>query len=305
VGRGGGPTHRAITAQPPGAFTGKLKITEQGEVLNFKYAGAVLAERNFELMVAASLDALARPDAFKVEVEWEEALEEMSALAFGFYRRSIVENEETLDYFHQATPVGEFELAKTGSRPARRVAEKGSDGARRGIEDLRAIPWVFGWMQSRLVLPAWFGVGYALERFCETHARGEELLRLMINRFPFFYDLIGNVEGGMAKADFSIARRYASLVPDVELRERVWKMIAEEFERTRQVILRISDQSELLEHNPVLARSIRLRNPYVDPISLIQVELLRRRRGGEESEGLDYALAATINGISAGLRNTG
>ena len=306
VGRGGGPTHRAIAAQPPGAFTGKLRITEQGEVLNFKYSDAVLAERSFELMIAAALDVLARPSAFPVATEWTAAMEEMSIEAFAFYRESVVENAATLRYFHQATPVGEFELAKSGSRPSRRAPEsKGESDPQQEVANLRAIPWVFGWMQSRHVLPAWFGVGHALARYCQIHDAGEELLRTMMEKFPLFQDLISNVENGLAKADLSIARRYSLLVEDEALRAQVWHMIAEEFERTREMILRITGQRELLERNPVLARSIRLRNPYVDPMSLIQIELLRRLRGGDESEGLKYALAATINGISAGLRNTG
>jgi len=305
VGRGGGPTQRAINAQPPGAFMGKLRITEQGEVLNFKYADAVLAERSFELMVAASLDALAHPRKFEVEAEWERAMEEMSSSSFEFYRASIVENEEAVEYFHQATPVREFDLAKTGSRPSRRGGEKGGAASPGGIGDLRAIPWVFGWMQSRHVLPAWFGVGHALETYCEGHEGGEELLRTMMRKFPFFHDLISNVEQGLAKADLSIARQYAALVEDPALRERVWKIVVDEFARTHAMLLRVSGQRELLENNPVLARSIRLRNPYVDPMSFIQVELLRRKRGDEANENLDYSLAATINGISAGLRNTG
>jgi phosphoenolpyruvate carboxylase len=308
VGRGGGPTHRAIAAQPPGAFNGKLRITEQGEVLNFKYADAVLAERSFELMIAASLDALARPGARAVEADWTAAMEEMSADAFAFYRESVVENAATLRYFHQATPVREFELAKSGSRPSRRAQEeeaKSESEPQQEIANLRAIPWVFGWMQSRHVLPAWFGVGHALARFCRAHDGGEELLRRMMSKFPLFHDLISNVENGLAKADLSIARRYSLLVEDEELRARVWRMIEEEFERTRDMILRVTGQRELLEHNPVLARSIKLRNPYVDPMSLIQIELLRRLRGGEGGTELKYALAATINGISAGLRNTG
>jgi phosphoenolpyruvate carboxylase len=306
VGRGGGPTHRAISAQPPGAFTGKIRITEQGEVLNFKYSDPVLAERSFELMIAASLDALARPDAYPVEADWAAAMEEMSAAAFAYYRESVVENAETLRYFRQATPVGEFELAKSGSRPSRRAPEgKGESDPRDEIANLRAIPWVFGWMQSRHVLPAWFGVGHALARYCRAHEGGEGLLRTMLGKFPLFHDLISNVENGLAKADLSIARRYSLLVEDEELRARVWRIIAEEFERTREMILRITGQRKLLDHNPVLARSIRLRNPYVDPMSLIQIELLRRLRRGEGGEELKYALAATINGISAGLRNTG
>jgi phosphoenolpyruvate carboxylase len=300
VGRGGGPTHRAITSQPPGAFSGELKLTEQGEVLNWKYSDPVLAERSLELMVAASLDALANPDrpGAEEEARWEEALEGMSADAYAFYREKVADNPDILPYFQQGTPVGELEHARIGSRPSRR-------GETRGLDDLRAIPWVFGWMQSRHVLPAWFGVGHALERFAERGAGEEELLREMMQRFPLFHDLVRNVEMGMAKADLSIARRYAELVEDAALRERVFGMVTEEFERTRRWVLRVTGQGRLLEENEVLARSIRLRNPYVDPLSLIQVSLLRRRRAGEEGEDLNYALATTINGISAGLRNTG
>jgi phosphoenolpyruvate carboxylase len=303
VGRGGGPTHRAIVAQPRNAFGGSLKITEQGEVLYWKYSDAALAERNLELMVAASLEALARPggaqsEEASEEEKWEAAMEEMSENAFAFYREQIVENPDVLTYFEEATPVQELEHARIGSRPARR-------GETRELADLRAIPWVFGWMQSRHVLPGWFGVGHALEQFVGTDAERERLLQRMAKRFPFFSDLIGNVEIGMAKADLTIAHRYAALVTDVALRERVFGMILDEFERTRRMILRVMGQKELLSGNPVLARSIRLRNPYVDPLSLIQFALLRRKQAGEESEDLNYALAATINGIAAGLRNTG
>ena len=298
VGRGGGPTHHSIVAQPVGAFEGSLKITEQGEVLNWKYAEPVLAERNLELMVAASLEALARPGGAAWREEWEEALGWMSQAAFEFYRERVAENPDIVPYFEEATPVLEFDLAKIGSRPARRSTQTW------GLADLRAIPWVFGWMQSRHVLPAWFGVGHALEKFLEEREGGAGLLREMM-RVPLFMNLVGDVEMGMAKADLSIARRYAGLVGDDSLRERVFGMIADEFERTRGVVLRVSGQTRLLERNPVLARSIALRNPYVDPMSLVQIELLRRKRAGQESEELDYALAATINGISAGLRNTG
>lgn len=306
VGRGGGPTHRAITAQP--AFAGKLKITEQGEVLNFKYSDAVLAARNFELMIAAALASLAHAETTAVKPEYEAAMEAMSLEAFEFYRRSIIENQDAIDYFYEATPVREFELAKSGSRPARRAKEK---SAQRTVDDLRAIPWVFGWMQSRHVLPAWFGVGYALDGFIKRDAGNLNLLREMLNGFPLFADVIGNVESGMAKADLGIARRYALLIEDAELRERVWTFISDEFARTRQAILLVTNQTELLEHNQVLARSIKLRNPYVDPMSLIQLELLRRKRAAgdtaktADTESLNYTLAATINGIAAGLRNTG
>jgi phosphoenolpyruvate carboxylase len=300
VGRGGGPTHRAITSQPPGAFGGALRLTEQGEVLNWKYSDTVLAERNLELMVAAALDALARPstvDPARAAV-WDRAMDEMSADAYAFYRERVAENPDILPYFARATPVEELEHARIGSRPTRR-------GKTSGLGDLRAIPWVFGWMQSRHVLPAWFGVGHALERFAARGAGEAALLREMMETFPLFNDLVRNVEMGLAKADLSIARRYAGLVEDAALRDRVFGMIDDEFARTRDAVLRVTGQSRLLEENEVLARSIRLRNPYVDPLSLVQVDLLRRKRAGEESDALNYALAATINGISAGLRNTG
>ncbi|MFL6209256.1 MAG: phosphoenolpyruvate carboxylase [Pyrinomonadaceae bacterium] len=300
VGRGGGPTHQAILAQPPGAFNGALKLTEQGEVLNWKYSDPVLAERNFELMIAASLEALARPQAASDarHDEWFAALDEMSADAFAFYRAQIADNPDIVPYFEQATPAGELEHARIGSRPAKRSAQ-------RGLADLRAIPWVFGWMQSRHVVPAYFGVGHALARFADRSAAHEQLLRDMLAGFPLFQDLLSNVEIGMAKADLGIARLYAELVADEALRDRVFDMICAEFQRTRRMILRLTGHSELLAANPVLAHSIRLRNPYVDPLSLIQVELLRRKRAGAESAELNYALAATINGIASGLRNTG
>jgi len=299
VGRGGGPTHHAIIAQPQGGFTGQIKITEQGEVMNWKYSDRVLAERNLELMIAASLEVLSRPrDVEDLDQESEAALEQMSQEAFEFYREKIAENEPVLTYFEEATPVRELEHVRIGSRPTRR-------GAQRGLGDLRAIPWVFGWMQSRHVVPAWFGVGFAVERFAEKSSDNAELLEKLVTQFPLFTDLIANVEIGLAKADISIARLYAGLVSDAMLRDRVFSMLFEEFERTKQVVLRLTGQTTLLEKNPVLARSIRLRNPYVDPLSLIQVELLRRKRRGEDNDDLNYALAATINGIAAGLRNTG
>jgi phosphoenolpyruvate carboxylase len=299
VGRGGGPTHHAIIAQPHGAFTGQIKITEQGEVMNWKYSDRVLAERNLELMIAASLEALSRPgDVEDLDPETEAALEEMSHDAFQFYREKIAENEAILTYFEEATPVRELEHMRIGSRPTRR-------SARSGLGDLRAIPWVFGWMQSRHVVPAWFGVGFALERFSAMGSNNAKLLDQLMSRFPLFTELIANVELGLAKADLSIARLYSGLVSDAVLREQVFGMLFEEFERTKWAVLRLTGQTTLLEKNPVLARSIRLRNPYVDPLSLIQVELLRRKRRGDDNDNLNHALAATINGIAAGLRNTG
>lgn len=299
VGRGGGPTHSAILAQPSGDFTGEIRITEQGEVLNWKYSDPVLAEWNLELMIAASLEALTLPAGTSGvdSNRWDDAMEDMSQEAFGFYRRNVAENPDVLVYFEQATPVNELQHAQIGSRPTRR-------GESRKLEDLRAIPWVFGWMQSRHAVPAWFGVGHALEHFSKMSGNAR-VLREMMQGFPLFADMIRNVELAMAKADMTIARLYAGLVFDPRIRESVFGMFEDEFRRTRKLILEITAEKELLEHNPVLFRSIRLRNPYVDPMSLIQVDLLRRKRSGVESDALNYALGATINGIAAGLHNTG
>jgi phosphoenolpyruvate carboxylase len=305
VGRGGGPTHRAIFAQPMDSFDGQLRITEQGEVLNFKYADEVLAERNLELMIAASLDALARPNARDpkghftgvLKPEWESALDQLSALSFGYYREHILEDPGVLTYFEQSTPVGELENAKIGSRPSRRKASP-------KLTDLRAIPWVFGWTQSRLLVPAWFGVGFALEEYLNQPG-SLELLQTMAREFPLFIDLLRNVEMALGKVDLATARLYSSLVEDAKLRERVYDLFEAEVHRTVRALLAILRQSELLEKNQVLAHSIRLRNPYVDPMHLIQVDMLRRKRSGENSPEVNRAIAATISGISAGLRNTG
>jgi len=299
VGRGGGPTHRAMVAQPVGAFTGHFKITEQGEVLNWKYAEPILAERSLELMVAASLEALVRPTGPREgeDARWQDAMEELSQSAFAFYRKNIAENPDIPVYFEQSTPVGELQNVKIGSRPAKRKPTT-------SLEDLRAIPWVFGWMQSRCLLPAWFGVGHGLEEFLRKPS-GLDTLRRMFAEFPLFNDLLGNVEMGLAKADFNIARLYSTLVAEQQIRDRVFKVLEEEFRRTTRLVLQVTGQSKLLENNPILARSIRLRNPYVDPMSIMQAELLRRKRAGEKGPELDYVLGATINGIAAGLRNTG
>ena len=300
VGRGGGPTHAAILAQPPGDFSGHIRITEQGEVLNWKYSDPVLAEWNLELMIAASLEALASPEAQQAQESsaWHDAMEEMSQSAYAYYRRHIADNSDVLIYFEQATPVNELENMQIGSRPSRRSHS-------RCLEDLRAIPWVFGWMQSRHAVPAWFGVGHAIEKFVQRTPANAALLREMMSGFPLFSELVRNVELAMAKADLTIARLYAGLVEDKEIRDRVFALLEEEFLRTRQGLLSITGEKELLEGNPVLSRSIRLRNPYVDPMSLVQVDLLRRKRGGENTDILNYALGATINGIAAGLHNTG
>jgi phosphoenolpyruvate carboxylase len=323
VGRGGGPTHRAIFAQPLDSFSGELRITEQGEVLNWKYSDVILAERNLELMIAASLDALARPDAIlqkqkgvfpphltgELLPDWEDTLDELSRTSYTFYRANIIDNPDTFAYFERATPMAELEHARIGSRPVRRTGK-------RTFADLRAIPWVFGWMQSRQLVPAWFGVGHALQQFIDTNPDGLAHLQTMTRDFPLFLDIVRNVEMALAKADFGIARLYASLVEEEALRDRVFKTLEAEFLLTTKMVLAITGQAALLERNPVLERSIRLRNPYVDPMSLIQVELIRRKRAFQqahpdadpespESQALNRAITATINGISAGLRNTG
>jgi phosphoenolpyruvate carboxylase len=260
--------------------------------------------------------------------EWEAVLDQLSATSYKFYRKHIVDNPETFTYFEQATPVAELENARIGSRPAKRT--DASSAKKRSMEDLRAIPWVFGWMQSRHVVPAYFGVGYALQHFILHNdpdaARGSAtakkpknaavqaanlaLLQTMAHDFPLFLDIIRNVEIALAKADFAIARLYADLVEDKALRDRVFTTLHDEFELTRRMILAVTRQTSVLQTNPVLDRSIRLRNPYVDPMSLIQVEMIRRKRaavaGGQPVPAeLDRAITATINGISAGLRNTG
>jgi phosphoenolpyruvate carboxylase len=295
VGRGGGPTQRAILAQPLHGFDGSLKLTEQGEVLGWKYADAILAQRSLELLISASLEAFLRPTNAALasadsEQKWDLPMQELSETAFRVYRQHIAENPALLVYFEQATPVAELGLAHIGSRPARRAQAH-------GLEFLRAIPWVFGWMQSRHVLPT------SLEFFAQKH--GLDSLRDMYQNFPLFNDLIGNVEIGMAKADLTIARLYSTLVDDVTVRDAVFSTLAEEFQRAHTWVLDVSEQKQLLERNQVLARSIRLRNPYVDPLSLVQVDLLHRKRAGDRGQDLDRALAATINGIAAGLRNTG
>ncbi len=319
VGRGGGPTHRSIFAQPVDAFTGELRLTEQGEVLNWKYSDVVLAERNLELMIAASLDALARPDTKlqtshksphltgEILPEWEAALDQLSSTSFAFYQKHIVDNPETFIYFEQATPVAELEHARIGSRPAKR--KDASASQQRTMADLRAIPWVFGWMQSRHLVPAYFGVGFAIDQFVRVAPGNLELLQTMTRDFPLFLDIIRNVELALAKADFGIARLYAALVEDEALRQRVFSTLEREFMLTHAMILQVTRQAELLETNPVLLQSIRLRNPYVDPMSLLQVDLLRRKRelpsDRPANATLDRAITATINGIAAGLRNTG
>ena len=306
VGRGGGPTHRAIFAQPFDSFDGQLRITEQGEVLNFKYADEVLAERNLELMIAASLDALARPNARDPEghftgvlkPEWEAALDELSSLAYDFYRKHILEDPGVITYFEQSTPVGELENAKIGSRPARR-----NDSPK--LSDLRAIPWVFGWTQSRLLVPAWFGVGFAIDEFLARPGRARTACRPWPRSFRSSSICCATWRWRWAKPTW--ARRGS--IPRW-LKTRSCASASTICSKPSSIARcarcsRSRGRRSCWRRNQVLAHSIKLRNPYVDPMHLIQVDMLRRKRAGEDTPEVNRAIAATINGISAGLRNTG
>jgi phosphoenolpyruvate carboxylase len=304
--RGGGPTNRAILAQPPGSVEGRIRITEQGEVINDLYFHPEIAERHLEQLVSAVL--VASSPAHKRHATpkpaWTAAMDEMAATAFQAYREFIYETPDVLEYWQEATPINELSGMRIGSRPARR---KGGDV----FASLRAIPWGFSWMQSRHNLPAWFGVGQALEAFANAGHRDERLalLREMYSDWPFFRTMIDNVQLALGKSDMGIARLYADLVKDEALRKRVYSAIRTAFEQTVHWVTRVAGQKSILENEPVLQRSIRLRNPYVDPLNFIQVRLLRQLRdNGLDDAALDdaqHTLYITINGIAAGLKNTG
>ena len=305
VGRGGGPSHEAILAQPPGTVAGRIKITEQGEVISSKYSLPEIALRSLELAagaaIAASVTGVA-PDAGdgRQLEKWKAVMERLSEDAFAAYRRVVRETEGFYDYFVEATPVEELQHLRIGSRPAKR--KSGS----KSLDDLRAIPWVFGWTQSRHLLPGWLAVGTALEGFVdEEPKRHLALLKRMYRRWPFFRTTISNIEMTLAKTDFEIARQYAGLVGDRAAGRRIFRLLEEEFERTVRVVLAVTEQKELLEKTPVLRHSIAVRNPYVDPMSYLQVELLARRRSGRDDAAALNATLLTINGIAAGMRNTG
>jgi len=301
VGRGGGSSHEAILAQPSGSVGGQLRLTEQGEVIASKYADAEIGRRNLETLVAATLEAslLPREPAPADLARYHELLERLSADAFRAYRGLVYETDGFPRYFREATPIGEIVELNIGSRPASRSASE-------RIEDLRAIPWVFGWAQSRTLLPGWYGFGSAIDAFLRSEdERGLELLRQMYRGWPFFRALIGNMDMVLAKTDIAIAARYATLVSDRTLAASVFPRIDAEFRRTRQALLAVTDQREFLDANPVLARTIRDRLPYLDPLNHLQLELLRRRRAGGEDPRLERALHLTINGIASGLRNSG
>jgi phosphoenolpyruvate carboxylase len=301
VGRGGGPTNVAILALPRGTVEGRLKMTEQGEVLAAKFAVNEIAHRELELTGSAVL-VRSLDDAAPVELErvaaFDAVVERMAEVSAQAYRRLIHDDPELVAFFRTVTPVDEISRLRLGSRPAHRHGGE-------GIDDLRAIPWVFSWTQSRMVLPAWFGLGTALARAREEV--GLETLRTMERDWPFFAGLLSNAEMACAKADRAIAQRYVGLGDGASGTARIWGTVADELERTRAELLLVCGESRLLDREPVLQASIDRRNPYVDPLSFVQVELLRRLRA--DGDGADGALGRvsllTINGIAGGLRNTG
>ncbi len=302
VGRGGGPSHEAILAQPPNTIAGRIKITEQGEVISSKYSLADIALRSLELKTSAVIAAsLPQAAAQAIPQHWRDVMEELSVTAFAAYRKVVRATPGFYDYFTQATPVEELQHMRIGSRPAKRKAGSQS------IDDLRAIPWVFGWTQSRHLLPGWLAVGTALDRFIrQNKIEHLALLREMYEQWPFFRSTISNIEMTLAKSDFQIARQYAERAANQRQAQRIFALLETEHARAKRVILQITDEQQLLDRTPVLQRSIAVRNPYVDPMSYLQVELLARKRKLKSAdEDLLYAILLTINGIAAGMRNTG
>lgn len=305
IARGGGPANRAILAQPPGSVGGRIRITEQGEVIDERYGHAAIARRHLEQVVNAVLIASA-PDYFEnlpqPKEAWREAMDELTAVSYRAYRRLVYETPELLEYWQQATPIAEISQMQIGSRPSRRSGQATFD-------TLRAIPWGFSWMQSRHVLPGWYGVGHALAAFGDTLPR-RQLLQEMYRDWPFFQVIIDNAQVSLAKADMSIARLYAALVEDVNVREKIFGQIEEAFNETVAQILQVTGQQELLDNDPTLKVSVRRRNPYVDPLNFIQVALLRRLRFLPEQDSpraqqILHTIFLTINGIASGLKNTG
>lgn len=317
VGRGGGPANRAILAQPPGSLGKQIKITEQGEVISDRYGMPPLAKRHLEQVLNAVL-LLGFTPAADVQPAWVQTLEHLARIAHQQYRALVYDNPRFLPYFRAATPIAEISRLKIGSRPASRT---GSDK----IEDLRAIPWVFSWMQSRHTLPGWYGLGYALETFISGRAPAgnshvplpdapasadERLLQLqhMYERWPFFQAVIDNAQMILGKADMRIAEHYAELVPDAEIRRKIFAAILSEYERTERRVRQVAKLDHLLDNTPTLQHSIIRRNPYVDPLSYIQVELLHRLRAapeGPDHAALEDAILLSISGIASGLKNTG
>ena len=305
IARGGGPANRAIVAQPPGSVSGRIRITEQGEVIDERYGHPAVARRHLEQVVHAVLVASV-PEHLnrsrKLKPEWREAMDELTAVSYRTYRKLVYETPELLEYWQQATPIGELSQMQIGSRPSRRTAKATFDS-------LRAIPWGFSWMQCRHVLPGWYGVGEALESYCNSLER-LQLLQEMYSEWPFFKVVIDNAQVSLAKADMGIARLYASLVEDDSVRDKIFGEIESSFYRTRDQIFQVTGQLELLDNSPTLQRSVQRRNPYVDPLNFIQVSLLRKLRFLPEQDSpkakeLLQTVFLTINGIASGLKNTG
>ena len=299
VGRGGGPSYDAILAQPPGTVNGQIRLTEQGEVIAAKYANPQIGRTNLELLVAATLEATLLSERKAPPPEFLEAAEQLSIIGMEAYRGMVYETDGFVDFFFASTPITEIATMNIGSRPASRKPS-------RRIEDLRAIPWSFSWGQSRLGLPGWFGFGSAIARFLEENrAARVELLRRMNREWPFFRSLLSNIDMILSKTDLSIARHYAGLVPNRELAERIFAMIEAEHRRAADALETIMGSSERLADNPALARSLQLRFPYIAPLNYLQVELIRRWRSGQTEDDIRQGILMSINGVAAGLRNTG
>lgn len=300
VGRGGGPSYQAILAQPAGTVRGQIRLTEQGEVIGSKYANPDIGRRNLETLVAATLEATLLPPTKPVPVKYLQAAETLSRASMAAYRALVYETPGFTDYFFNATPIREIAELNIGSRPASRKAT-------RAIEDLRAIPWGFSWGQCRVTLPGWYGFGSAVQGLMKDMGDDEatELLQQMHRKWPFFQALLSNMDMVLAKSDLSLAARYADLVPDGKLRKKVFAMIEAEWHRTHEALERITGAEVRLANNRALARSIEHRFPYIDPLHHLQVELISRYRAGSQEEKVKRGIHISINGIAAGLRNTG
>jgi phosphoenolpyruvate carboxylase len=301
IGRGGGPTNQSILSQPPDSMKGRIKITEQGEVIAYRYSNPEIARRHLHHVLHAVLLAAAGAANVAGQPAWMAAMDELSETGRGAYRKFVYESEGFLEYWQAATPIDELSNLPISSRPAKRRAG--------GFAGLRAIPWVFSWMQSRAIIPSWFGVGTAFQRYTQDHADGLATLQQMYKQWPFFKALIQNVELDVAKADMGIAELYASLVKDEKLRETIFSQMKAEHTLASKMICQITEQTDLLSGSPVMQRSIDRRNPYVDPLNFIQVALLRELRslepGTAEHEATLAAVLFTVNGIAAGMKTTG
>ena len=304
VGRGGGPSYQAILAQPPGTVRGQIRLTEQGEVIGSKYANPEIGRRNLETLVAATLEATLLQPTKPATPAFLRAAAALSSSSMVAYRALVYETPGFTEYFFSATPIREIAELNIGSRPAsRKPSQK--------IEDLRAIPWGFSWGQCRLTLPGWYGFGSAVQAMLTeggTPAKRKDatqLLQKMVREWPFFRTLLSNMDMVLAKSDLALASRYSELVPDARLRKKIFKAIEAEWHRTVSALVLITGQKQLLADNASLQRSIRHRFPYIDPLHHLQIELVRRSRAGQADERVRRGIHISINGIAAGLRNTG